>query len=251
MQVYRVWPCANTYLMLLMAACMLGSFASSPSAQGEIWVDRVEEQGRLLVPIRGVFDAFGAQVKWNSPKHEIEIRCHGTRILMYIDDYEIFVNGSTFRASVPPRIVRSRAYVPLRFVGEVLGARVSYHGSYVRIAGPRGYDLKVNLLKSGSIPDYKSPAAAYIAGWTSSREVTDSDLRGLSNWELTLMREEISARRRKPFVEYHIRSYFLRQSWYSPDYSFSEKWLTPLERFNINQISNYQRRVYDRPAVRP
>jgi hypothetical protein len=251
MQVHHVWIHIRTCLVLLIAACILGGLASSSSAQGEIWVDRVEEQGRILVPIRGVFEAFGAQVRWNSPKQEIEIRCGGTRILMYIDDHEIFVNGRTCQASIPPRIVRSRAYVPLRFVGEALGGKVSYHGSYVSIAGPKGYDLKVNLLKSGSLPGYKSPTAAYIAGWTSSREATDNDLRGLSNWELTLMREEISARRRKPFVEHHIRSYFLRQSWYSPDYSFSERWLMPLERFNINKILSYQKRVYDKPAARP
>ena len=247
----HVWLHTRTGLVLLIAACLLGGLARSSSAQGEIWVDRVEEQGRILVPIRGVFEAFGAQVRWNSPKQEIEIRSAGTRIVMYVNDYGIFVNGRICHASIPPRIVRSRAYVPLRFVGEALGGKVSYHGSYVRIAGPKGYDLKVNLLKSGKLASHKSPAAAYIAGWTSSREVTDDDLRGLSNWELTLMREEISARRRKPFIEHHIRSYFLRQSWYSPNYSFDERWLMPLERFNINQILNYQKRVYDKPAVRP
>jgi len=235
----------------LIAVWLAGGLVADCTAQGELWVDRVEQQGHILVPLRGVFEAFGAQVRWDSPTQEIRIDCHGKRILMYIDNHEIFVNNRICQASVPPRIIRSRAYVPLRFVGEALGGRVSYHGSHVTIVGANGYELKVNLLKSGRLPDYKAPAAAYIARWTSSRAVTDDDLRGLSNWELTLMREEIAARRGKPFVEDHIRAYFVRQSWYSPDHSFSEKWLSRLEQFNIEQILNYQRRVYDRPAIRP
>ena len=226
--------------MLLSVACMV-------CAQGEIWVDRVEESGRVLVPLRGVFEAFGASVNWDGQMREIEILCSGNQIVMYVNDHNAYINGNRYYMDVPPRIVRSRTYVPLRFVGEALGGTVDYIGSYVDITGPSGYLLRVHLQRTGQ----QAGTKRYIASWTSTRRATAGDLAGRSNWQLSLMRNEIYARKGRPFDNAQIRSYFLRQSWYSPNYNFSENWLTKLEQQNGTYIRDYQTRVFGSPATRP
>ena len=65
------------------------------------------------------------------------------------------------------------------------------------------------------------------------------------------MRNEIYARKGRPFNNAQIRSYFLGQSWYSPNANFSESWLTKLEQQNATYIRDYQGRAFASPATRP
>lgn len=221
-------------------------------AQGELWVDRVEEGGRLLVPLRGVLESFGAVVNWDGRLQEIEISCSGNRILMYVNDYDAYINGTLYRLDVPPRVIRGSTHVPLRFVGEATGGTVDYRGSYVDITDPSGYLVRVHLAggrQSGG--GGTTGGGGYIASWTSQRSVHDADLRGYSNWQLTLMRNEIYARHGRPFDNPTIRAHFMSQGWYSPNSNYRESWLTRLESNNAAAIASYQKRVYGTPATRP
>ncbi len=238
------------YLVCVLSGLVLLSLACMVSAQGEIWVDRIEERGRVLVPLRGVFEAFSASVNWDGQLREIEILCSGNQIVMYVNDHDAYINRNRYYMDVPPRIVRSKTYVPLRFVGEALGGTVDYLGSYVDITGPTGYLLRVHLQRQGG-GGPPPGGGGYIATWTSNKRVTDNDLRGYGNWQLTLMRNEIYARKGRPFNNRDVRSYFLRQSWYRPDNNFTEGRLTRLENDNATYIRNYQTRVYGSAATRP
>ncbi len=237
------------YLVCALSALVLLSLTAMVCAQGEIWVDRVEESGRVLVPLRGIFESFGAAVNWNGGLRQIEIIAGGNQIVMYVNDHNAYINGNRYYMDVPPRIVRSQTHVPLRFVGEALGGTVDYLGSYVDITGPTGYLLRVHLQRRGG--GGQPPAGGYLASWTSTRRVTAGDLRGYSNWQLTLIRNEIYARKGRPFDNPQIRAYFLSQSWYSPNRNFSESWLTRLESENAAYIRDYQTQVYGSAATRP
>jgi len=48
---------------LALVAVVLAMTATFASAV-EVWINRVEENGRMLVPLRGVFEAAGAAVEW-------------------------------------------------------------------------------------------------------------------------------------------------------------------------------------------
>ncbi len=91
----------------------------------------------------------------------------------------------------------------------------------------------------------------YIAPWTADRRAIGTDLRGYTNWELTLMRNEIYARHGRPFRNPHIRQYFAKQSWYSPDPAFSERRLNATERYNTSFIRDYQKSQFGQPATSP
>ncbi len=50
-------------------------------------------------------------------------------IVMYIGNPDVSVNGQTNTIDVPPQIIGSRTMVPLRFMGDALGATVTWNGS--------------------------------------------------------------------------------------------------------------------------
>jgi len=227
---------------------MLLSIASLACAQGEIWVDRVEVGGRVLVPIRVVSENFGCTVNWDGAARQVTI-AGANQVVMYVNNSTAYINGNGVYLDVPPRLIRSSVYVPLRFVGEALGAAVDYFGSYIDITAPGGALLRVHLATQGG--GGGGGGGNYIAAWTSRRPVYDNDLRGYGNWMLTLMRNEIYARHGRPFDNPNIRSYFLNQNWYRPNGAFRESWLSGLESQNAAKIRNYQERVYGTPATGP
>ncbi len=218
----------------------------------EISVQRVEESGRLLVPLRGIFEYFGATVEWDGTRKAVEIDRAGDHITMFVNDYDAYINGETVYLDVPPRIIHSRTHVPLRFVGEALGATVDYLGDHVDIYPPGSGMLRVHL-SSSSRGTGQRQGGSYIASWTATRAVTDAALAGYTNWQLTLMRNEIYARHGRPFNNKYVRNYFLSQSWYSPNSNYRDSWLSGLERENAEYIRDYQTAVFivNGPATHP
>ena len=85
----------------------------------------VTEQGRTLVPLRAIFEALGASVKWDAPTHIITATKNSTRIKLIIGD-KAYKNGQEINIDVPAKIIDGRTMVPLRFVSESLGCQVSY-----------------------------------------------------------------------------------------------------------------------------
>lgn len=82
--------------------------------------------GRVLVPLRGVFEKMGAFVEWNPRAKTVDATKDTTVVQLHIGDRQALVNGNTVMLDVPPRIVRGSTMVPLRFVSESLGANVQW-----------------------------------------------------------------------------------------------------------------------------
>jgi hypothetical protein len=104
-----------------------------------------------------------------------------------------------------------------------------------------------------------APPVKPVAGGTSSgrahsdtlffmtRQVTELDLQGKSNWELDVMRNEIHARYGRRFARADLQEYFDKQSWYTPRYeigAFPSRLLSPLQERNAQFILEYQQRTH-------
>jgi len=92
-------------------------------------------------------------------------------------------------------------------------------------------------IKNNSVPG-KYP-------FTSTRYLTSSDLRNMSNWELKIMRNEIFARHGFVFKTNSMKNHFNNQTWYkripklnTNDNAISK--LTQLEKKNIKLIKSYE-----------
>jgi hypothetical protein len=86
-------------------------------------------QGRVLVPLRGVLEAMGAYVEYQAATGTILASKGATQIRMRLGDRNAVVNGSNVTLDVPAMSVGGRTMVPLRFVGEALGADVRWNAS--------------------------------------------------------------------------------------------------------------------------
>jgi len=82
--------------------------------------------GRVLIPLRGVFEQLGAFVQWNRANNTILATRLGTEVQLTIGSRIAFVNGSQVALDVPAMVVAGRTLVPLRFVSEAMGAHVQW-----------------------------------------------------------------------------------------------------------------------------
>ena len=83
--------------------------------------------GRVLVPLRGVFEEMGAYVQWDSAARMVVATSGNTDVRLRIGDRQAQVNGQWQTLDVPARIVNGSTMVPLRFVSEALGADVMWN----------------------------------------------------------------------------------------------------------------------------
>lgn len=82
-------------------------------------------QGRTLVPLRFISNTLGAEVKWNSAEKTITIKGKST-IVLTEGSQTVTVDGVKSQLEVAPVTIKGTTFVPLRFVNDKLGGKVSY-----------------------------------------------------------------------------------------------------------------------------
>lgn len=82
--------------------------------------------GRTMVPVRLVAEELGATVTWLDATGTVQIVAGGKEILLPVGQLEARVNGQPVALDAAAEIVGGRTFVPVRFVSEVLGARVDW-----------------------------------------------------------------------------------------------------------------------------
>lgn len=87
------------------------------------------EDGRTLVPLRGVFEALGAGVVWDAATKTVKASFADREIIMKTGAWEALVNGKQVGLDAPARVVDGRTLVPLRFMSENLGATVHWQSN--------------------------------------------------------------------------------------------------------------------------
>lgn len=84
------------------------------------------ESDRVMVPMRMIFEALGADVQWNEEEQSVTATCGTDVIKMQIGNTEIWKNDVAIESDVAPRLIGDRTFVPLRVVSESLGASVEW-----------------------------------------------------------------------------------------------------------------------------
>ena len=91
----------------------------------------VIKEGRTLIPIRALSEAYGFEVNWDAETKKITIT-KGDKVLeLYVDKKEAYVNGEKVDLDVPPTMYNvnsdnARTVVPLRFIVETMGLDVNW-----------------------------------------------------------------------------------------------------------------------------
>ncbi|MCX6063916.1 MAG: stalk domain-containing protein, partial [Caldiserica bacterium] len=121
-----------TYQQGTVLVLTIGSTIATKNG-GTVYLDTapVITNGRTLVPLRFIAEAFGIDPIWNSSLKTIKLALSGGRLLtMQIGKGTCFVEwvGTTRTDAIsldaPPVIMNGRTLVPIRFISEQLGAVV-------------------------------------------------------------------------------------------------------------------------------
>ncbi|MDF9409399.1 MAG: hypothetical protein A4E52_00374 [Pelotomaculum sp. PtaB.Bin013] len=81
---------------------------------------------RTFVPLRDLFEALRADVKWDSATRTVLATKGQNKISLQIDNKVAWVNEQPRQLEAAPFINNEKTYVPLRFASEALGEKVSY-----------------------------------------------------------------------------------------------------------------------------
>lgn len=82
--------------------------------------------GRVLVPMRGIFEKLGANVNWDRSTRMVTANRGSSNVELRIGDRNAMVNGQNVTLDVPPMMLDGTTLVPIRFVSESLGAKVGW-----------------------------------------------------------------------------------------------------------------------------
>lgn len=82
------------------------------------------KNGTTLVPLRGIFEALGATVKWNAATQSVTATRGTDKIVLTIGQSQATVNGKSVKLDQKAQIIGGSTMVPLRFIGESFRANV-------------------------------------------------------------------------------------------------------------------------------
>ncbi|OQB15663.1 MAG: hypothetical protein BWY15_00376 [Firmicutes bacterium ADurb.Bin193] len=83
---------------------------------------------RVLVPMRAVFEALGAQIEWDAATETVTAKSGKTTIKVQIGSSTMLKNGSKITLDAVAALCGDRTLVPVRAVSEALGATVMWDG---------------------------------------------------------------------------------------------------------------------------
>lgn len=83
-------------------------------------------QKSLMIPMREIFEAFGAKVSYNGGKITVLQGKHHIELKVY--SHSAIIDGKTAQMTEAPTYIEGKTYVPLRFIAQSLGANVAWDG---------------------------------------------------------------------------------------------------------------------------
>ena len=82
------------------------------------------ENGRTLIPVRGLFEKMGMNLDWNDQTQTVVINNDKYQISLKIDSEIMTVNGKEIKMDTAAKVSDNRTVIPLRYVSEAVGANV-------------------------------------------------------------------------------------------------------------------------------
>ena len=81
---------------------------------------------RTMVPMRKIFEALGATVTWDNTTQTAKAQKGDMTVEITIGNNIMYSNGNAVEIDSPALLMRSRTYVPVRFVSNALGVKVEW-----------------------------------------------------------------------------------------------------------------------------
>lgn len=120
---FSPWVKTQAYEIPAVGVTIDGDAVKFQSGYGEPFID---VNSRTLVPLRGVMEAFGAMVSWDSETSTAAVEKDGILVRVPVGKPFILVNGTTVVNDTSAVNIEGRVYLPIRAVLQSFGAGVSW-----------------------------------------------------------------------------------------------------------------------------
>ncbi|WP_028548619.1 N-acetylmuramoyl-L-alanine amidase family protein [Paenibacillus sp. UNC451MF] len=129
----RVVTTLISFLLVSLLVFPMMAFAAVPQIQlylngkqlaAEVAPRIIKEN--TVVPVRIIAESTGAKVQWDGKNRKVTVDKSGMSIQLFIDKQDALVNNKSVKLETAPAIIDGNTMLPLRFVSEQLGVKVTW-----------------------------------------------------------------------------------------------------------------------------
>ncbi|TCP57799.1 copper amine oxidase-like protein [Tumebacillus sp. BK434] len=190
----KLWNKLLAGAVLGLAVLTVGIYSpayAGTSSQPDVYVDGVKlpfdvqavnDHGRVLVPLRMIFESIGAEVTWEAKTSTVVGKRDGVTMRLPIGKKTATVGGKTVTLDVPAKLINGRTMVPVRFINESFGNLVkwdpagvvditSFNSPRVRVIGSDAklvegqvYSVQQEILQKGIVQKVQQMAGYSFNG---------------------------------------------------------------------------------------
>ena len=218
------------FSILMVLAILTGILAFPASAQSDVKVTinggelvfdvppRIIND-RTMVPMRKIFEVFGAKVQWDNNTKTIVSTTEDATVVMQVNNTEMKVNDRTVALDVPPQVIDGRTLVPVRAVAEGLDATVKWVSS----------THTVEITKEGL-------DLSHVLELRPSNDASSGEYYGYGDSRLAE-------------VQYETRSYFERQVLPGSAYEYIDFLASSIVTSDLESIVDFIRTIWEYAAI--
>lgn len=148
--------------VLLTGTAALAEEGVTVYSNGNLVEDKgIISEGRTLVPVRGVFEYLSYTVDWQADTKTAVLTSSGGETVISLTDGEaaFTINDETITPDVPQQIINGRFMLPLRSIGEAIGARVGWNEeTKTATINPNNNFITINPVDENDPKIYEMPA---------------------------------------------------------------------------------------------
>lgn len=118
-----------TFIFMFISIFTISAYSGTPKVNvngKNIENIAIIKANRTLVGVRGVFEELGYDVQWNNNTSTATLQNYEYTVILKNGDNSFTVNDKIIKPDVPHQIINSKFYLPLRAIGEAIGADVSW-----------------------------------------------------------------------------------------------------------------------------
>jgi len=83
---------------------------------------------RTVVPLRAIFETLGMEIKWNPDTMTVTATKGPREIILTVGEFRGKIDGQEYTLGIPPVLIDSKTFVPLRFVIDALQLDIKWDG---------------------------------------------------------------------------------------------------------------------------
>lgn len=149
-------------ICVMLAVIMVASVTTAQESHVIIEINQVVQNyevapilanGRVMVPMRAIFENLGAEVFWDDVSNIVTASKNDNTVVFKIGDNYAFINKVKKEMDTPAIIINGRTMVPIRFVSEALGIPVYWDEQEQKVSIGEGAEEAVKEIPHLNIID--------------------------------------------------------------------------------------------------